>query len=51
MFARREYKKDRGNLSHIHLIAELSWRLMSTDEKNFINNLICVCICDIVKSD
>ena len=47
----KEYQKDRGNLSHIHLIAELSWRLMSTDEKNFVNNLIHASIYYIVKSD
>ena len=51
LYARKEYQKDRGNLSHIHLIAELSWRLMSTDEKNFVNNLIHASIYYIVKSD
>ncbi len=40
MFARNEYQKDAGNLSHIHMLIEVKWDEMTVDEKTFVDNLI-----------
>ena len=40
MFARNEYQKDAGNLSHIHMLIEVKWEEMTVEEKNFVDNLI-----------
>ena len=51
IFARKEYQKDKGNLSHSHLMIRLNWSLMSDIETEFVNDLIRASICDIVRPD
>lgn len=41
IFARNEYQKDAGNLSHIHLMIEVQWDALNEEEKKFVDNLIC----------
>ena len=40
MFARNEYQKDAGNLSHIHMMIEVKWDEMTMEERKFVDNLI-----------
>ena len=47
IFARNEYQKDVGNLSHIHLMVEVLWDELTIDEKAFVDELICSSIFDI----
>ena len=51
IFARKEYQKDKGNLSHSHLMIRLNWSLMSDIKTEFVNDLIRASICDIVRPD
>ena len=51
IFARKEYQKDKGNLSHSHLMIRLDWSLMSDIESAFVDDLIRASICDIVRPD
>jgi hypothetical protein len=51
IFARKEYQKDRGNLSHTHLMLKLAWSKLSEEEKNFIDDLIRASVCDVVRVD
>ena len=39
IFARKEYQKDKGNLSHSHLMVRLDWSQMSEEETEFVKNL------------
>lgn len=50
LFSRKEYQKDRGNLSHAHMMIELDWEKMTDEEANFVDDLIRASLCDIVKS-
>ena len=34
IFARKEYQKDKGNLSHTHLMLKINWEKLSEEEKN-----------------
>ena len=36
IFARKEYQKLRGNLSHCHLMIQLKMEMMTTEEKNLL---------------
>jgi hypothetical protein len=49
IFARCEYQKDVGNLSHIHLILEVNWKVLNPEEKKYIKDLIRCSIFDIVR--
>ena len=49
IFSRKEDQKDRGNLSHFHMMIALDWDSMTDDEKHFVDDLIRASICDIVK--
>ena len=51
MFARYEYQKDVGNLSHIHFLAELNWSTMNAEEKKFVKDMIRASVLDIVRTD
>ena len=51
MFVRYEYQKDTGNLSHIHLILEINWKVLSEEEKAFVKDLIRASIVDIVRAE
>ena len=51
IFARKEYQKDRGNLSHSHMMVALNWASMTQEEEDFVNNLIRASIFDIVKTE
>jgi predicted GIY-YIG superfamily endonuclease len=51
IFVRYEYQKDAGNLSHIHLILEISWKLLSDEEKEFVKDLIRSSIVDVVRTE
>lgn len=49
IFARHEYQKEIGNLSHIHMLIELDWKRMTTKEAAFVKDLIRTSILDIIK--
>lgn len=51
IFARREYQSDKGNLSHSHIIIQLDFRNMTTEEKDFVDDLIRASVFDIVRPD
>lgn len=51
IFVRHEYQKDRGNLSHIHLILEVKWKDLSPEEEGFVEDLIRASILDIVRTE
>ena len=51
IFACKEYQKDRGNLSHTHLMLKLLWAKLSEEEKEFMNDLIRASVCDVVRVD
>jgi hypothetical protein len=40
IFARNEYQKEVGNLSHIHLMLQVDWKNLDSHETQFVNNLI-----------
>ena len=48
IFVRYEHQKDTGNLSHIHLILQINWKVLSEEEKVFVKDLIRASIVDIV---
>ena len=49
IFARNEYQKEAGNLSHIHLILQVDWKVMNQSEKEFVQDLIRASILDVVR--
>ena len=49
-FARREYQSNSGNLAHSHIILAVDWEVLSTEEKQFVENLACGSAFDVVKS-
>ena len=51
IFARNEYQKDAGNLSHIHLMIEVKWEELTTEEREFVDKLIRTNHIDICPSD
>ena len=51
IFARIEYQKDRGNISHTHLMAKIVWEKLSAEEKEFLNDLIRASVIDVVRVD
>ena len=51
IFARNEYQATNGNLSHIHLMLQVRWDLLSNEERIFVKNLIRGSVGNIVKSD
>ena len=51
IFARIEYQKDKGNLSHTHLMAKVNWEKLIIEEKEFLDDLICASILDVVRVD
>ena len=51
IFARKEYQKDKGNVSHIHLMLKLNWDKLSSEEKKFINDMIRASVIDVVRVD
>ena len=51
IFARKEYQTSKGNLSHSHMMIALDYKLMSVDEKKYVDNLIRASIFDIVKPE
>ena len=48
---RYEYQKDVGNLSHIHLILQVLWNLLTEQEKVFVKDLIRASNCEIVRPE
>ena len=48
-FARCEYQKDVGNLSHIHLILEVDHAKLNSEQTNFVEDLIHTTIPEIVR--
>lgn len=51
IFSRKEYQKDRGNLSHAHVMNEVDWENLTDDQIDFVEDLIRASVCDIVRSD
>ena len=51
IFARKEYQKEKGNLSHTHLMAQVRWSKLTDEEKEFVEDLVRASIMDIVRSD
>lgn len=51
IFARKEYQKLRGNLSHCHLMIQLKMERMTVEEKNFVDDIIRAGIFDLVRSN
>ena len=52
MFARDEYRQDKGNLSHIHAMIRLNWDEINTDDRMpFIEDLVRASVVDLVRSD
>ena len=51
IFSRNEYQDDVGNLSHIHLILQIYWSVMTSDNKKFVKDLMRASTYDIVKPD
>ena len=51
IFSRKEYQKDKGNLSHAHMMIRLNWDVMSADERKFVDNIIRASVCDIIRAD
>ena len=51
IFARNEYQKEVGNLSHIHLMLQIYWKLLNESQTAFVMDLIRASILDIVRSD
>ena len=48
IFARKEYQKDKGNLSYTHLMLKVNWDKLSDQEK-ILNDLIRASVIDIVR--
>ncbi len=51
MFARFEYQKDVGNLPHIHSLLKIHWETLSSEEKEFVKELIRASVLEIVRPD
>lgn len=51
LFARKEYQKDVGNLSHTHAMLKVNWESLSITEREFVHLLIRASICDVIRSD
>ena len=51
IFSRKEYQKDKGNLSHSHMMIRLNWDVMLADERKFVDNIIRASVCDIIRAD
>ena len=51
MFAQCEYQKDLGKLSHIHLIIEVDFSKLNSEQTNFVYDLINATIPEIVRSE
>ena len=51
MFARWEYQKGLGNLSHIHLIIEVDYSKLNSEQTNFVDDLIFTTITENVRSE
>ena len=49
IFVRKENQKDKGNLSHSHLMVRLDWSQISEEETEFVKDLIRASIFDIVR--
>ena len=48
IFSRTEYHNGVRNLSHIHFILQTYWTKLSQMEKDFVNDLICASVFDII---
>ena len=51
IFVRYKYQKDVGNLSHIHLILQVLWNLLTEQEEVFVKDLIRASRCEIVRPE
>ena len=51
IFARKEYQKDRGNVSHTHLMLKIDWTKLTAEEKTFMDDLIRASVIDVVRVD
>ena len=51
VFARREYRRDKGNLFYSHLMVHLDWSQISRKETTFMNDLIRAFTGDMVRSN
>ena len=51
IFARGEYQKERGNISHSHMLVELYFEQMKEDEKSFVDDIIWHRVFDILKTE
>ena len=40
IFAREEYRKDKGNLSHVHMMIKTNWQNMTQPETDCVNDLV-----------
>ena len=50
-FARREYQSNSGNLAHSHIILAVDKELLTPKECEFVDNLGCASVFDVVKSE
>lgn len=50
IFARNEYQKEVGNLSHIHLMLQIYWRLLNESQTAFVKDLIRASVLEIVRT-
>ena len=46
--SRKEYQKDKGNVSHAHMTVQFLWHKMAQEERDLVNALIQASICDIL---
>ena len=51
LFARHEFQVSINNLPHIHCMLRVAWEDLSTEEKDFVNDLVRASYLDIVKMD
>ena len=51
MFARHEFQKDIGNLPHIHAMIKIAWEALSQSQREFLDELICASILEIVRPE
>ena len=49
-FARREYESNSGNLTHSHIIIAINKKELSNEQIEFVNNLACGSVFDMVRS-
>jgi hypothetical protein len=50
IFSRNEYQKDKGNLSHIHLMLQVYWILLTASQKAFVMDLVRADVFSIVRT-